>query len=320
LSIVLQRPLGDSGLNASVVALGTWAMGGTVETWGRVDDNESIAATQHAIDCGINLIDTASIYGLGHSEQIVGKAISGRRDQVLLATKCGLLPPAREGELPSRCLTYESILRECEASLRRLRTDVIDLYQCHWPDPETPIRETMRAMTTLLEQGKIRAIGVSNFSCEQIAAAREFAPVHCVQPEFSMLQTRASEDLIPYCREHGIAVIAYSPLCKGLLTGKFNASSTFTDIRAHDPQFVGDRFKQNLKIVAALTRIAAGYNKTVAQLAVNWVVTHPGVTAAIVGAKRPSQVTENVGGVGWTITEEDRGRIEALIGGADLEP
>jgi len=317
---VNQRPLGDSGLSTSIVALGTWALGGHVGTWGHVDDNESIAAIQQAIDCGVNLIDTAPIYGLGHSEEIVGKATSGRRDQVLLATKCGVLAPATEGELPARSLAYDSVIEECEASLRRLSTDVIDLYQCHWPDPETPIRETMRAMTTLLKQGRIRAIGVSNFSCEQIAAAREFGPIHCVQPELSLLQTRATEDLIPYCREHGIAVIAYSPLCKGLLTGKFSKSSIFTDVRARDPEFAGERFSRNLQIVSALASIAARYNKTVAQLALNWVATHPGVTAAIMGAKRPSQVAENAGGVGWTITEEDRGRIDALIGGADLEP
>ncbi len=288
-------------------------MGGSVETWGHVDDRESIAAINQALDCGINLIDTAPVYGLGHSEQIVGKAIRGRREEVILATKCGLLFPKSPDELPPRCLSRESILRECEDSLRRLGTDVIDIYQCHWPDPETRICETMDALTTLLEQGKIRAIGVSNFSCEEITAAREFGPVHCLQPPFSMLQLRAAEDLLPYCIEHNVAVIPYSPLAKGLLTGKFNPDSRFEDLRAQDPEFIGGRYRRNLRLVEELKKIAAHYEKSVTQLVINWTATYPGVTAPIVGAKRPSQVLENVGGIGWSITEEDRSRIDTIL-------
>jgi len=308
-----KRLLGDSGLEVSVIALGTWAMGGTVETWGQVDDRESIAAIHQALDLGINLIDTAPIYGLGHSEEIVGKAIQGRRNEALVATKCGLLFPKSNDELPPRCLSRESIVRECEDGLRRLRTDVIDVYQCHWSDPETHIHETMDALTTLLEQGKIRAIGMSNFSCEQMTAAREFGPIHCLQPPFSMLHLRAAEDLIPYCIEHRIGVLPYSPLAKGLLTGKFNKESRFEDIREHDPEFVGERYRRNLRVVDELKNIAASYDRTVTQLVINWTVSFPGVTAPIVGAKRPSQVVENAGGVGWTITEEDRTRIDAII-------
>lgn len=308
-----RRPLGDSGLNVSIVALGTWAMSGEVAMWGHVDDRESIAAIGQALDCGINLIDTAPIYGLGHSEEIVGKAIRGRRDEVVLATKCGLLAPKSPDELPPRCLQRDSIRRECEQSLRRLRSDVIDLYQCHWPDPEVPIQETMEALTTLLREGKIRAIGVSNFSCEQLSAAREFGPIHSVQPPFSVLNPRAAQDLIPYCVECGIGVLPYGPLAKGLLTGKFTAESRFEDIRAHDAEFVGERYRRNLRIVDDLGRIASGYGKSVTQLVINWTANHPGVTAPIVGAKRPSQVMENAGGVGWNITEEDRALIDALV-------
>lgn len=311
--VMQRRPLGDSGLEVSVIALGTLAMGGGVETWGHVDDRESIAAINQALDCGINLIDTAPVYGLGHSEQIVGKAIRGRRDEVILATKCGLLFPKSPNELPPRCLSRESILRECEDSLRRLGTDVIDIYQCHWPDPETRIRETMGALTTLLEQGKIRAVGMSNFSCEKITAAREFGPIHCLQPSFSMLQLRAAEDLLPYCIEHNVAVIPYSPLAKGLLTGKFNPDSKFEDLRAQEPEFIGGRYRRNLRLVEELKKIAAHYEKSLTQLVVNWTATYPGVTAPIVGAKRPSQVLENVGGIGWSITEEDRSRIDTLL-------
>jgi len=308
-----KRLLGDSGLEVSVIALGTWAMGGTVETWGQVDDRESIAAIHQALDLGINLIDTAPIYGLGHSEEIVGKAIQGRRNEALVATKCGLLFPKSNDELPPRCLSRESIIRECEDGLRRLRTDVIDVYHCHWPDPETHIHETMDALTTLLEQGKIRAIGLSNFSCEQMTAAREFGPVHCLQPHFSMLHLRAAEDLIPYCIEYRIGVLPYSPLAKGLLTGKFSTDSRFEDIRSQDPEFVGERYRRNLRVVDELKNIAASYDRTLTQLVINWTVSFPGVTAPIVGAKRPSQVVENAGGVGWTITEEDRARIDAII-------
>lgn len=293
-------------------------MGGTVETWGYVDDRESIAAIHQAIDLGVNLIDTAPIYGLGHSEEIVGKAIQGRRHEVLIATKCGLLFPRSKDQLPPRCLSRESIIRECEQSLRRLRLDAIDLYQCHWPDPQIPIRETMDALTLLLNQQKIRAIGVSNFSCGEIAAAREFGPVHCLQLPFSMLQRRAADDLLPFAAEHNMAAIAYSPLSKGLLTGKFQPGDRPGGIRARDPDFLGERFRRNLRIVDALKAIAAEYGKTVTQLVINWTVTYPGVTAPIVGAKRPSQVVENVGGVGWTIADEDRARIDRLLEGTDV--
>jgi aryl-alcohol dehydrogenase-like predicted oxidoreductase len=309
-----RRPLGDSGFEVSPLALGTWAMGGHAATWGIVDDRESIAAIHQALDAGINLIDTAPIYGLGHSEEVVGKAIQSRRDEVVLATKCGLLFPKSDKDLPPRCLSRDSIFRECESSLRRLRTDVIDLYPCHWPDPETPIEETMSALTTLWEQGKIRAIGVSNFGCEQMTTARQYGPIHTAQPPFSMLRRRAAEDLIPYCIEHRIGVLPYGPLAKGLLTGKFDPESNFEDIRASDPEFIGERFTHNLRIVEELRNIAAGYERTVAQLALNWTAHQPGITAPIFGAKRPSQVLENVGAIGWMIHEDDCARIDTILG------
>ncbi len=310
---MLRRPLGDSGLEVSAIALGTWAAGGTVETWGHVDDRESVATIHQAIDCGINLIDTAPIYGLGHAEEIVGKAIRGRRDDVILATKCGLLFPRSKDEWPPRSLSPQRIVAECEKSLRRLRTDVIDLYQCHWPDPEVPIRETMEALAHLRDQGKIRAIGVSNFSCEQIALAREFGPLHAVQPPFSMLHLRAANDLIPYCQESNLAVLPYSSLSKGLLTGKFTAQDTFEDVRARDPEFLGNRYLRNLRVVERLSEIASRYDKTVAQLAINWTVDYPGVTAPLVGAKRPSQLLEIVGGVGWSLSDGDRAEIDTIL-------
>lgn len=307
-----RRPIADTGLEIAPIGLGTWAMGGAAESWGPVDDNESIAAIAQALDEGVNLIDTAPVYGLGHSEEIVGKAMIGRRQEVVLATKCGVMLPDGETQQSTRCLKPDSIIDECEASLRRLKIDTIDLYQCHWPDPDTPITDTMDSLQKLLKQGKIRAIGISNFSLEQLAEARQAGPVHCVQPPFSALQTRASEELIPYCREHNIAVIAYSPLAKGLLTGKFDLKTELNPIRQRDPEFLGQRYEQNLRLVDKLAGIAEKYGKTIPQLAINWVSEYPGVTAAIVGAKRPSQVLENLGGSGWTLSEEDRNLIESL--------
>lgn len=289
-------------------------MGGDVAVWGHTDDRESIAAIQQAQDCGINLIDTAPIYGQGHAEEIVGKAIHDSRDKVVIATKCGLVPPEREGDLPKRDLSSGNIQRECEASLRRLRIEFIDIYQCHWPDPETPIRETMDALLTLKDQGKIKAIGLCNYGCERLAAAREFGPIHCLQPSFSMLNRRAAEDLLPYCREHKIGVICYGPLARGLLTGKFERDAKFNDLRGQDADFIGARFQRNLDIVDELKKVAAKYDKTVAQLAINWTAGHPGIAASIFGAKRPSQVLENAGGVGWEISREDRELIDRMLG------
>lgn len=289
-------------------------MGATVETWGYVDDRESIAAIHQAIDLGINLIDTAPIYGVGHSEEVVGKAVRGRRDDLVIATKCGLLFQKSTSDEPQRCLKRDSVIRECEQSLRRLRVEVIDLYQCHWPDPDTPIRETFEALSLLKKQGKIRAVGLSNFSCQQIAAAMEFGPVDALQPPFSMLHQRSGEDSIPYCKEHNIAVLPYSPLAKGLLTGKFGPKSTFEDIRRSDPEFIGNRYHRNLRIVERLSEIAAARDKTVTQLVLNWTMNFPGVTAPLVGAKLPSQVQEHVGAIGWDLSTEDRRKINALLG------
>lgn len=311
-----QKPLGQSGIRVSRLGLGTWAMGGEEPVWGVTDDRESVAAIHQALDRGINLIDTAPIYGSGHAEEIVGKAIAGNRERVVIATKCGLVPSERPSSLPRRDLSQKNILRECDASLRRLKTDVIDIYQCHWPDPETPIRETMETLSGLLELGKIRAIGLSNYGCERLAAAREFGIVHCIQPSFSLLSQRAADDLLPYCEEHEIGVISYGPLARGLLTGKFNAESSFRDLRAQDAEFLGARFQRNLKTVESLRTIASKYDRTVGQLAINWVVSFPGITAAIVGAKRPSQLIENVGGTGWEIFKEDLEAIDSILANA----
>ncbi|UCG16008.1 MAG: aldo/keto reductase [Phycisphaerales bacterium] len=310
---MLTRQLGTSGINVSALGLGTRALGGDVADWGAVDDNESIAAINRALDSGINLVDTAPSYGNGHSETIVGRAVRARRHQVVIATKCGMV--AEEGNgTRRRCLTKDSIRAECEASLRRLHTDYIDLYQCHCSDPSTPIRETMEAMVSLRQEGRIRAIGLCDFGCEQIAAALEFGPIHSVQLAFSLLTRRAATDLVPYCQEHNIAVLAHSPLALGLLAGEFHGGSRISGLRAKDPEFTGSRFARNLDFVGKLQEIARASDRTVAQIALNWAANHPGVTSAVFGATRLSQVDENTGAVGWTLEPRDTQSIQALLG------
>jgi len=231
----------------------------------------------------------------------------------VVATKCGLLPGPDADAPPRRCLTGTSVIQECDRSLRRLGVDCIDLYQCHWPDPDTPIRETMEAMVSLQELGKIRAIGLSNFGCERMAAAREFAAVTVAQISFSMLNRKGATDLLPYCAEHGMGVLVYGPLAKGLLTGKFDQHSTFTDLRATDREFSGARLLSNVRKVSRLADVAGRGEKTAAQLALNWVMHQPGVTAAIVGAKRPSQIVENAGAVGWSIPADQLAEINRIL-------
>lgn len=307
------RKLGSTEFEVSVVAMGCWALGNDPKFWGPVDDNESVAAIQKGLDLGVNLIDTAAAYGCGHSEQIVGKAIARRRDQIVLATKCGIVWDEAGGE-KRRCLQPESVRAECEASLRRLRVETIDLYQLHWSDPETPIAKTMEAMVRLREQGKIRAIGVSNFSCEQISEARQHGPVECLQPPLSMLETQATEELLPYCQEYGIGVIAWGPMAHGLLTGKFDASSTFSGFRADHALFRGEGFKRSLATVDRLRGVADRLGCTLAQLALRWVIQQPGVTAAIAGAKKASQVKENADAGDVVIPPAEMDEIETILG------
>lgn len=308
-----KRRLGTSDIHVAPVALGGWAIGGERQRWGDVDDNESIAAVQTAIDLGFNLIDTAPSYGNGHSETVIGNAIQGRREAVIIATKCGLIAKGKVRGDYERCLRPESIAKECEASLRRLHVETIDLYAMHWPDPDTAIEAVMTAMMQLLEQGKIRAIGLANFDCEGITAARRCGEVHCVMPPLSMFNRRSADDIIPYAREYDIGVTACSPLARGLLAGKFEERTTFADVRANDAQFTGATYRRNLRAIERLSIVAGRYGKTVGQLAINWTANFPGVTAAVVGAKRPSQVIENAGGVGWAINTDDLREIEAIL-------
>lgn len=286
------RRLGTTELKASVISMGGWAFGADPEVWGPVDDNESIAAIQRGLDLGINLIDTSPTYGRGHSEEVIGKAIQGSRDRVLVATKCGLLRRNGNNSLV-RCLRPESIRAECEQSLRRLRVETIDLYQIHRPDPATPLSETMAGLLSLREEGKINLIGLCNFGCERMGDARRSGPVASLQTELSLVERNAREDVLPYCREYNLGVLAHTPLARGLLTGKHSISSSFSDQRNADPRFSGQAFSRNLNLVQCLTAVAHRAGCSMTQLALRWALQQTGVTTAVVGVKRMSQVDEN---------------------------
>ncbi len=301
------RQLGNSGLSVSPVIFGAWAAGGWY--WGPQDDADSIRAIHAALDAGVNCIDTAPIYGMGHSEEVVGKAIKGRRDKVLLATKCGLrwdtpgegsnhwTYKALDGteKVVVRNLRKHAVIAEVEQSLRRLGTDTIDLYQCHWPDPSAPVAETMEAMVTLKEQGKIRAIGVSNFTPDMMAECLRHGPLASDQPPYSLLRRDIEADVLPFCREHNIGVIVYSPLEQGILTGKVTMERTFPegDYRAGRPWFQPANRRRVLEALEKVKPIAAAHNATLGQVAAAWAIAQPGVTAAIIGARSPEQAREN---------------------------
>jgi aryl-alcohol dehydrogenase-like predicted oxidoreductase len=307
------RKLDGTAYEVSVIGMGCWAIGGL--GWGEVNDAESEAAIKRALDLGVNFVDTAAVYGAGRSERVVGRAIKGRRERVVVATKCGILWGV-PGDVTSltRNASKAMILRECDESLARLGVEAIDLYQIHWPDGQTPIAEMMEAMTALVAAGKIRAIGVSNFSVAQLEEARAHAPVASVQPPYSLLRRDIELELLPYCAAHGVGVLAYSPLQKGLLTGKHTAQARFSDddVRTMwEKNFKGERLLECLRFVEVLRELGARRGKTPAQVAINWVIHRPGVTLAICGAKRPAQVEDNAGAVGWRLTDDELAEIEA---------
>ncbi len=304
--------LGD-GLQFSRIGLGTWAMGGWM--WGGTDEQESIRTIHSAIDRGITLIDTAPVYGFGRSEEIVGKALasSSVRQRVAIATKVGL--DWSNGE-PFRHATRARIFAEVEASLKRLQTDVIDIYQVHWPDPKTPISETADAMATLFKEGKIRAIGVSNFSPAQMDEFGLVAPIHTAQPPYNLFEREIEKDVLSYCERSGIAVLAYGSICRGLLSGRMNRDTKFEgdDLRRTDPKFQPPRFDQYLEAVGRLDRFAQeNYGKRVIHLALRWVLDQPGVTTALWGARHPGQL-DPVGDVmGWKLDDGALREIDRIV-------
>lgn len=311
--------IGSSGIAASRVALGTWAIGGWM--WGgNTDLEESIRTIRSAIERGITLVDTAPVYGFGRSEEIVGMALAGGlRERAIIATKAGL--EWTGGEV-RRNATPKRIRREVDESLRRLRTDYIDLYQVHWPDPLVPVEETAGALASLLREGKIRAIGVSNYTVAQMERFREVAPIHSVQPPFNVFEREAARKVIPYAARNGIAVLCYGALCRGLLAGKIDRATEFKadDLRHNDPKFREPRFSQYLAAVAALDRFAhARYGQDVLALAVRWVLDQ-GDTVALWGARRPAQLDPVERTMGWELDEPALRRIDEILGRTVKDP
>jgi aryl-alcohol dehydrogenase-like predicted oxidoreductase len=304
--------IGKSDLTTSRIGLGTWAIGGWM--WGGTDEAESIATIRSAIERGVTLIDTAPVYGFGRSEEIVGKALAdgGLRDKVTIATKVGL---SWKNDSLFRDSRPVRIRREIEDSLRRLRTDVIDLYQVHWPDLETPIADTARTLADLRREGKIRAIGVSNYSPTQMNAFRTVAELDAVQPPYNLLEREIEADVLPYAKRTGLAVLSYGALCRGLLSGRMKPNTTFAgdDLRKVDPKFQAPRFGQYLAAVDELKKLARDrFGKSVLALAMRWVLDQ-GPTIALWGARHPRQL-DPVGDIdGWHIDDETRRDIDSIL-------
>jgi aryl-alcohol dehydrogenase-like predicted oxidoreductase len=320
---VIYRKLGMSDIEVPVVMFGAWAIGGWY--WGGADDSESMRAIHKALDLGVNCFDTAPAYGFGHSERILARALKDRRKEVIIATKCGLRWDERVGQLHfetkdaagnvrmiHKNLSKESIVHECEKSLERLETDYIDLYQCHWPDETTPLEETMEALLSLKEQGKIRAVGVSNFPKALIEKCLMITDIASDQPKYNLLARDIEQDILPYCLENHIGVICYGPLGQGLLTGKVTADRQFAedDLRERfQIWFKPANRKRALSVLEKIKPLADKYEATLGQVAINWVINQPGVTSAIVGARNASQVAENAGATEFEMSDEDRGSI-----------
>jgi aryl-alcohol dehydrogenase-like predicted oxidoreductase len=317
------RPLGTSGLELTTLGFGAWAAGGGGWSfgWGPQDDDASIAAMRHAIDHGVNWIDTAAVYGLGHSEEVVGRFLQSvpRRDRPLVFTKCGLeWDPGDPMKVSRRTLHPDSIRRECEASLRRLGVERIDLYQFHWPDEGgVAIEESWEVMAGLVEQGKVRAIGVSNFDVRLLERCEARRHVDSLQPPFSMIKREAAGAQLPWCAAHGTGVICYSPMQSGILTDSFSAARVADfaadDWRRRGPEFKSPALERNLALRDALTPIAARHRTTVSAVAIAWVLAWPGVTGAIVGARSVEQVDGWLPAASLVLTTDDRQEIATAI-------
>jgi aryl-alcohol dehydrogenase-like predicted oxidoreductase len=306
------KEIPGTSLRVSPVAIGTWAIGGWM--WGGTDEAESIAAIRAAFEHGINIVDTAPVYGFGRSEEIVGRAIAqGRlRSDVLIATKAGL--QWDDGKV-ARNASRPRIMHEVEDSLRRLRTDYIDIYQVHWPDPLVTIEETADAMHALFKQGKIRAIGVSNFSVLQMERFRQVAPLHVLQPPYNLFERGIEVDLLPYCRENRIATLGYGALCRGLLSGRMKAGTIFggDDLRRTDPKFIEPRFAQYVAAVQELDRFARRvFGKRVIHLAVRWML-DKGITTALWGARHPDQLRPVDEVTGWSLEASAKAEIDRIL-------
>lgn len=318
LPTIRTRTLGYSGLPITTIGLGTWAMGGGDWKfgWGVQNDADSVRAIQAGLDAGINWIDTAAIYGHGRSEEIVGQAIKGRRDGVVVATKCGRVWEGDSREI-GKSLRRDSVLAECDASLRRLGVDVIDLYQIHWPEPDEQVEEGWAAIADLIKAGKVRFGGVCNFSVEQLDRAQAIHPIASQQPPYSMLKRDIEAQIVPWCIANKVGILAYSPMQAGLLTGAFTreraTALSSDDWRSRSPFFTEPQLSVNLRIVDGLRPIAKRLGITVAQLALAWVLRLDVVTSAIAGARRPEQIQETVQAGSVALSDDVIAEIETLL-------
>nr|WP_281391391.1 aldo/keto reductase [Mesorhizobium sangaii] len=294
-----QRQLGSSSVKVSKIGLGTWGMSGAF--WGAANDKESIRVIQRAMELGITLIDTAEAYGHGHAEQVVGKALAGNREKAVIATKVApnhLEPAALEAAL--------------DGSLRRMQTDYVDIYFVHWPNADFPIGPTIEMMEQLRSSGRIKAVGVSNFSTADMNSARQYGVIDVLQPPYNMLWREVEAETLPYCRKHNIGVMPYSGLAQGLLTGLLSPDTKFVegDERRTTVLFQPGTYERAVAAVEALKPIAASYGKTVPQLAIQWLTSRPGVSSPLVGARTVRELEENIESVGWTISDADVAAID----------
>jgi aryl-alcohol dehydrogenase-like predicted oxidoreductase len=313
---VERRRLGDSDLEITRIGLGTWALGGSWRWgWGHQDDADSLRTLQRALAAGVNWIDTAPVYGLGHAETVIGRALSEAAARPYVFTKCGLVWDD-SGRVAHR-LQRASIEAEVDASLRRLRLDVLDLCQVHWPEPDAEIEEAWETLAELRERGKIRHLGASNFSVEQLERVGRIVPATSLQPPYSMILRDVEGEILPYCRRQGIGVLVYSPMASGLLTGAMTRERIRElpddDWRKSNKEFKEPRLTRNLKLADAVGAVAAGRGRTAAEIAIAWTLRHPAVTAAIAGARRPEQVDGVIGAAEIELTEAEIGDLEAAM-------
>lgn len=309
------RQLGVSELAITPIGLGTWAIGGGnwESGWGSQDDDESIATIHRALDMGINWIDTAAVYGLGRSEEVVGRALQGVSQRPYIFTKCSLIWD--EQRKVSSSLKRASVKREAEASLRRLQVERIDLYQIHWPNPDAEIEEGWTALAELQREGKVRALGVSNFSVSQMRRVQQIAPITSLQPPYSLLDRAIEDEILSFCQQQRIGVIAYSPMASGLLSGKMTrarvAALPSDDWRSHSAQFAEPQLSRSLYLVETLRDIGARHGRTAGEVAIAWTLRRPEVTGAIVGARSPEQLDGVIGAGALRLSAEEIDEIAA---------
>ena len=311
-----KKRLGNSDMELTPIGIGAWAMGGGgwAFAWGPQDDDESIAAIHEALDRGVNWIDTAAVYGLGHSEEVVARALAGRSNRPYVFTKCERNWDANRQIYKS--LKAESIRKECEASLRRLKVDVIDLYQIHWPEPDEDIEEGWTTLAKLKQEGKVRWIGLSNFNSKQMERVRAIAPITNLQPPYSAVSPEIETDILPYCRKHDIGVIVYSPMKSGLLTGKMTkervAALPDDDFRKRALAFQEPNLSRNLELAQLMRSIGERHGRTPGEVAIAWTLRHPAVTAAIVGMRSAEQARGVLGALEFRLSDEEIAEIDAF--------